>query len=114
MCSYWIEESTRTVRCDSIATLNMPVCLDGRLGVEAKGNTHRDGRRPHLNTFKLTHYRVSAHVETQNGGVDLVNRHFRTGYDRHKLIPGVTGMCSQFKGIKHRACIDHPGRRHIR
>ena len=25
VCSYWIEESTRTVRCDSIATLNMPV-----------------------------------------------------------------------------------------
>ena len=25
VCSYWVEESTRTVRCDSIATLNMPV-----------------------------------------------------------------------------------------
>jgi hypothetical protein len=24
-CSYWIDESTRTVRCDSIATLSFPV-----------------------------------------------------------------------------------------
>lgn len=24
-CSYWIEETTRTVRCDSIATLSWPV-----------------------------------------------------------------------------------------
>jgi hypothetical protein len=24
-CSYWIEESTRTVRCDSFATLNLPL-----------------------------------------------------------------------------------------
>ena len=23
-CSYWIAESTRTVRCDSIATLSLP------------------------------------------------------------------------------------------
>ena len=25
VCSYWIEESTRTVRCDSFATLNLPL-----------------------------------------------------------------------------------------
>jgi hypothetical protein len=25
VCSYWIQESTRTVRCDNIATLNLPV-----------------------------------------------------------------------------------------
>lgn len=25
VCSYWVEESTRTVRCDSFATLNLPV-----------------------------------------------------------------------------------------
>jgi hypothetical protein len=24
-CSYWIEESTRTVRCDNFATLSMPL-----------------------------------------------------------------------------------------
>jgi hypothetical protein len=24
VCSYWIEERTRTVRCDSIATLGLP------------------------------------------------------------------------------------------
>lgn len=25
VCSYWIEESTRTVRCDSFATLSLPL-----------------------------------------------------------------------------------------
>jgi hypothetical protein len=25
VCSYWIEESIRTVRCDSFATLNLPL-----------------------------------------------------------------------------------------
>jgi hypothetical protein len=25
VCSYWVEESTHTVRCDSFATLNMPL-----------------------------------------------------------------------------------------
>lgn len=25
VCSYWIEETTRTVRCDSFATLNTPL-----------------------------------------------------------------------------------------
>ena len=25
LCSYWIEESTRTVRCDSFATLSRPI-----------------------------------------------------------------------------------------
>lgn len=25
VCSYWITESTRTIRCDSIATLSLPI-----------------------------------------------------------------------------------------
>jgi hypothetical protein len=25
VCTYWIEESTRTVRCDGFATLNLPL-----------------------------------------------------------------------------------------